>query len=66
MKDGLSTYAVKYQLAQMRDLYMSSNYTILAHYVYNMYSNNDQHTLSKMSMCTNYALFPQIMTDNYW
>jgi hypothetical protein len=36
-----STYAVKYQLAQMRDLYMSSNYTILAQYVYNMYSNND-------------------------
>lgn len=41
MKDGLSTLAVKYQLAQMRDLYMSSNYTILAYYVYNMYSNND-------------------------
>ena len=34
MKDGLSTLAIKYQLAQMRDLHMSSNYTILAHNVF--------------------------------
>ena len=37
MKDALSICAIKYQLPQIRDLHMSSNYTILAHYVYNMY-----------------------------
>lgn len=34
MKDGLSTLAIKYQLAQMRYMYTSSNYTILAHNVF--------------------------------